>query len=1050
MMNLRKISAKADGRLIRAYLTEHTALTPPMPEEHQGKVLATYYGRDARATWRADMAPEVAAALGIDTTAGPTEQALDRLFEAKRADTGEAWSQAPRDISAVDFVTSVEKSVSLAITFARSDEERAALLQAVWRANDRAMRYVGQELGWARRGAGGQDGAEPGQVGWVSFMHFQARPTLALQDGPDGQTYVMDVAVPGDPQVHVHNPMFNLVVTEGGHVGSLDTAEMQGRVKEFGATFQGFLANELDRLGIGTEYDKGEQAIAISCIPEEVREAFSKGHKATVHKAKRYARDQGLDWDALGVDKKLDILANTAQHTKLSKDDGPRDERSWHEQAKALGWHHETAITGERREVPPPEERIARAAAFTARHIEEEFRTAAVLDLNVVRMYAARGLIGPGIEGERDIDAVVRRVEADGITVNGERAHLIVGMSGGKERVTNTVQVALEQELSALVHRASRTQAGAVPSAAFERAVRDSGVDFGRDGGDLQLAAAERLAYGGGLVFLEGIAGVGKTKAVLPPAVLAWKAEGRRVIGISQAWRQADELKASELGEAGVHETVAISPFLDGVRDGSIGVDANTVLVIDEAAQLGPRQFLEVMRLWRDTGCTVRGMGDGEQCQSIEASSAVEIMVRNMPEEALPKLLYTVRQKSERAREIAGLFRGTELPGASPERQREHHLAEATRALDMKREDGHARLIEGDYDQVVRRIAEHYVARRDALRQAGSKRGITISALTNADAAEISIAVRAILRGRGEIAAEQAVYQAVNNRGETYDLAVAAGDRFRLYKKTAARIDGERGFIGANGDVVTVRGWWEKGLILEDKAGRIGHVEWRRITDRDTKRLLLGYGHCLTVDAAQGITSAEHINALPRGSAGITAFKGYVAESRHEQIGWTFISRAAETQAELASRPLGDPTEVTDAQLWERAAKNFAEKPYKALALDLVERSAQARDEATASHIRTDARLERARTASPDLGHGVRARVQARAVERAVRGHVTDLARAVSGREKVLMDAQASMAEAHAEMRRRLAGYLNPRRQARKQALAPTPDRGPTQPAMRV
>ena len=116
----------------------------------------------------------------------------------------------------------------------------------------------------------------------------------------------------------------------------------------------------------------------------------------------------------------------------------------------------------------------------------------------------------------------------------------------------------------------------------------------------------------------------------------------------------------------GVHETVAISPFLDGVRDGSIEVDANTVLVIDEAAQLGPRQFLEVMRLWRDTGCTVRGMGDGEQCQSIEASSAVEIMVRNMPEEALPKLLYTVRQKTERAREIAGLFRGTELPGASP------------------------------------------------------------------------------------------------------------------------------------------------------------------------------------------------------------------------------------------------------------------------------------------------------------------------------------------------------------------------------------------------
>jgi len=49
---------------------------------------------------------------------------------------------------------------------------------------------------------------------------------------------------------------------------------------------------------------------------------------------------------------------------------------------------------------------------------------------------------------------------------------------------------------------------------------------------------------------------------------------------------------------------------------------------------------------------------------------------------------------------------------------------------------------------------------------------------------------------------------------------------------------------------------------LRDKDGRVGHVQWRRLRDRDTGRLLLGYGHCLTVDSAQGITSGEHINVL--------------------------------------------------------------------------------------------------------------------------------------------------------------------------------------------
>jgi len=38
------------------------------------------------------------------------------------------------------------------------------------RAADRAMRYVGSVLGWARKGKGGEDHAEQGAVGWISFV----------------------------------------------------------------------------------------------------------------------------------------------------------------------------------------------------------------------------------------------------------------------------------------------------------------------------------------------------------------------------------------------------------------------------------------------------------------------------------------------------------------------------------------------------------------------------------------------------------------------------------------------------------------------------------------------------------------------------------------------------------------------------------------------------------------------------------------------------------------------------------------------------------------
>ena len=138
----------------------------------------------------ADMPALVAEAIGMDPRNMPRDKELSRLFEGKRADNGEAWSVHKRKHSGFDFVFSPHKSVSLAAEFAATPSESAAYWHAVDRANDRAMRYAAQVLGWARKGAGGEDGADAGAVGWVSFRHHTARPTLHLQDGRAGQTYL--------------------------------------------------------------------------------------------------------------------------------------------------------------------------------------------------------------------------------------------------------------------------------------------------------------------------------------------------------------------------------------------------------------------------------------------------------------------------------------------------------------------------------------------------------------------------------------------------------------------------------------------------------------------------------------------------------------------------------------------------------------------------------------------------------------------------------------------------------------------------------------------
>ena len=312
MMTFRKLAANSDGKLIRAYLTEHAAepepsadLEPGARPDAGGRLTAYYTGRDSRASWRPGMAPEMADALGIDPTRALTNEELDRLFEAKRADTGEKWpTTRPREISAYDLTLAPHKSVSLAAEFATSPAEAAAIWEAINRAGDETMRYVGREIGWARRGEGGKDGADPGEVGWVSFRHHTARPTLQVKDGVTGVTYLAEVPMSGDPHAHVHNTMFNLVVTEEGHNGSLDTRRLHDRVHEFGAWFQVRLAQELRKLGIRTAYDAKEEAFVLPAIPQAAVDLFSKGRRQTERHAKAYAKRQGLDWEALPAERK--------------------------------------------------------------------------------------------------------------------------------------------------------------------------------------------------------------------------------------------------------------------------------------------------------------------------------------------------------------------------------------------------------------------------------------------------------------------------------------------------------------------------------------------------------------------------------------------------------------------------------------------------------------------------------------------------------------------------------------------------------------------------
>lgn len=687
----------------------------------------------------------------------------------------------------------------------------------------------------------------------------------------------------------------------------------------------------------------------------------AKGRAQIEDKAKAFAESQGIDWNAISTDAKMNILRDAGANGRLGK--MKTDERNiWREQAKALGWNHETCFEHTTYEALTTEQRFDRAYKFAARHLAEEFRTAAVITHEKLGLYAARGLIGVGISGgPDDIKAVVQLIEERGIRFRGEHVALVTGIMDSQVRVTNTAQIRTEQAVLDRVRENAGNKTEALSAQAISQEIARSGVTFTGE----QRAAIHALGEGGRLTMLTGAAGVGKT-TLLEPVVEAWHADrcfeqgGREVVGTAMAWRQADALR-----DAGIRKIYALEPLLAMMQRGDFTASRNTVLVVDEVSQIGPRQMLKLLELQAQTGMPIKMLGDREQAQAIEAGDSMALLFRALPKEAKPELLTTMRQTSERGREIAGLFR----EGA------------ADVALDMKRADGNAMLLGGDRSQVISQIADLYIERRDVLLGSGSKRGITVTAPTNDDAAEIGVAIRARLKARGEIAEQENVYGAIDLRGQTYDLALAAGDKVRLFRRTWGAIEGQSQQIGNNGDVVTVLAETTDGLRIRTKDGRVADVRWQRMMDEKTNRLFLGHGHALTIDAAQGITSDEHINALPRGTSGVTGFTSYVAESRARGITWTMISEGALFEAERRQQALGETTPITTDHLWQRAAKDMANKPYKALGIDLLAASQRDRERALDTFAQVNHWIEDAVRQDPNTGVKVADQVRAEAID---------------------------------------------------------------------
>lgn len=827
----------------------------------------------------------------------------------------------------VDFQMAADKSFATAWALAPSSSERATLLKIQHDAAVATLAYVEHDLGFARRGDGGKGGVEKAEMTWMLFQHLTSRPTLDVTSFDErGEPMTETVTIPtntADPQPHLHAVVPNTIRTASGHIGSLDLDMLEGKILEWGAVFQAYVAREARSYGIQTVFEDG-----FAKIPGVERDLFSKRSLQGEAAARAYAAGEGnFDYDALKPEQRAALLRAKTARLRQKKEALTDAAADWQRQADGIGYQHRSVLRPD--EIQPElaeAQRHAKAYEVGLPALAKAVENDAAIGLSEMRIIVARTLIVAGIDNPaEDIQAVVEQYFRDGIKQDGERADLIIAempMKRGKpvRMVTTGLHERQEKELIALAKALSADRSSALKPALLDQAVerylaRHQKIDPAGEHWKQQRAmmtgiSASRLSLG------VGASGSGKS-TVITALTDAWQHDGRRVIYSTQAWKH---LKGG--AEAGIErqDRIALDPLIRGIKSGKITVDRQTVLVLDEVALIGTRQLLQLVRLQAKHQFQFSMIGDAAQMAAIEAGNIVGTLEKALPG-SIPALVNSIRQKLERDRETVSLWR-------------HGHAAEA---LERKQEDGDLVMVTGGRQAVIDKTADTWM---DLMRRNGDAKNYELLAIvpSNADVKDVSDAIRLRRRDAGEIGEDIATLKTVDRSGVVQHMAIAAGDVVRLQDRVFdSRIKGRDHELASNGDTVRIMSADSTGMLVRNEAGVEGQINWRKLQQHKTAPIRLSHGLALTSYLSQGLTATDSISAFPDGTAKVGARSIHVSDSRQKRSGIIIGSHDAEWH-QIGRRQVrgADVEPITSQDVLANMAQNLLRKSAKLNALDVL------------------------------------------------------------------------------------------------------------------
>lgn len=713
-------------------------------------------------------------------------EALHRLLEGRNPVSGWPLVQPhARRVPGFDVTFSAPKSVS--VLFGIGDE---ALRRTIRNEHDAAVAeafgYLERVAANGRRGAGGAISIKGAGLIGGAFRHRTSRA--------------------GDPQLHTHVLIANLVHGTDGKWSALDTRAIYQHAKTAGYLYEARLRARLtERLGV--DWTPVRNGIAdIEGVPKDVLRAFSR-------------RRAEIEEELLRRGQSSAAAARMATlSTRQRKDYGVMPEQlagEWRQRAERLGFDRaalrsvlgrsgvrcRASVDWDRafRRLAAPTGLTRRRSTFAPRDVVQALCEAVPAGADVeVREFEAAAeefveseAVVPVLDGDVGQAAPAIRLR-DGrlVWARTDRRFSTVELLTVEQQVINTA-------LSGLGYGV-----GVVPRSLAESAIARRPFLSAE-----QQAMVRRLTGDGDAVaIVVGPAGTGKTVA-LQAAREAWEESGIRVEGVAVARRAARELRDG----AGIDST-SVAALLRRLRLGAEPLRRDSVLVVDEAGMLATRQLAELLRHANAAGAKVVLTGDHRQLPELEAGGCFRGLAIRLP---FIGLRDNRRQQAVWEQLALQELRHGEVENAIAAYQEHDRI-----------------VIARDAQALGQRLVSDWWA------SGGPESGIMI-ALRQTDVRALNRKAREIMRATGRLQGPELTCG---------DDAFSAGDAIVLRQN-----DGRRGVV--NGDRGVVHAVGTEGMIV-----RVGNRDLlldREFLSRRTAQgdPVVAHGYAVTGHIAQGLTT---------------------------------------------------------------------------------------------------------------------------------------------------------------------------------------------------